>query len=61
MSRGKYVFLLALVIGAAGLSIWVAWLAARAGALDGDVLRALVPLVILASLALRALRKGRAP
>ena len=59
MSRGKFVFLLALVIGAAGLSIWVVVLAMRADALDGGVLRALVPLLLLASVALQALRKSR--
>ena len=58
MSRGKFAFLLALVIGAAGLSIWVVYLAMRADALDGSVLRALLPLVILAIVGLRALRKG---
>ncbi len=59
MSRGKFVFLLMLVIAAAGLSIWVVVLAIRAEALDGTVLRALVPLLLLASVALNALRKGR--
>ena len=60
MSRGKFIFLLALVIGAAGASIWVAVLAAEAGALDGNVARALLPLLLLAGVAVRALRKGGA-
>ena len=58
MPLGKFIFLLALVIGAAGLSIWVAVLAAEAGALDGNVLRALLPLLLLAGVAVRALCKG---
>ena len=60
MSWGKFIFLLALVIATSGLSIWVTYLAIRADALDGTILRALVPLLILASVAIRALRKGRA-
>lgn len=58
MSRAKFVFLLALVIGAAGLSIWVAVLAAEAGALDAKVASALLPLLLLAGVALRALRNN---
>ncbi len=59
MSWGKFAFLLALILGAAGLSVWVVFLAVRADALGGSVFRALVPLLILASVAMRALRKGR--
>lgn len=56
----KFALLLALVIGAAGLSIWVAVLAIRAEQLDGATLRALIPLVMVAAIAARALMRGRA-
>ncbi|MDU8926820.1 hypothetical protein RXV86_05450 [Alisedimentitalea sp. MJ-SS2] len=53
----RFVMLLSLVIAAAGLTIWVVVLAARADQLNGATLSALLPLVLLASLALRALRR----
>lgn len=59
MSHLKFILLLVLVIGSAGLSIWVGALAFNAGALDGAVLRALVPLLLLGSIALRLLLKAR--
>lgn len=51
----RYIFLLALVIFAGGGTIWVAYAAASAGQLNGRVLMALLPLVMLASLGVRAL------
>ena len=53
----RHIILLSLVIGAAGLTIWVVVLAARADQLNGTTLSTLLPLVLLASLALRALRR----
>lgn len=59
MPHAKFVFLLVLVIGSAGLSIWIGYLAFAAGALDGTVWRALVPLLLLASIGLRLLLNAR--
>ncbi len=59
MSPIKFIFLLALVIFSAGISLWVAYLALEAGSFDGAVWRALLPLLLLGSLALRLLLKGR--
>ncbi|MDQ2088454.1 hypothetical protein [Marimonas arenosa] len=55
----RYLTLLSLVIAAAGATIWVVVLAARAGQLNGATLGTLLPLVLLASLALRALRRDQ--
>ncbi|HHL21869.1 MAG TPA: hypothetical protein ENJ52_10140 [Aliiroseovarius sp.] len=55
----KFVLLLALVIGSAGLSIWVLVLAIESDHLDGTTLRAIIPLAMLAALAGRALARGR--
>ena len=60
MSPVKFALLLALVIGSAGLSVWVAVLAIRAEQLDGATRRALIPLVMLAAITARALIRGRA-
>ncbi|MCP5037451.1 MAG: hypothetical protein GY945_07615 [Rhodobacteraceae bacterium] len=60
MTHTRFILLLITVIGSAGLSLWVGFLAFKATALDGSVLRSLVPLLLLGSLALRALLKGRA-
>lgn len=59
MSKTRYVFLLLVVIGAAGLTLWVAWLAFGAGRLDGATAGALLPLILLATIALRALTGAR--
>lgn len=59
MSKLKFTMLLVLVIGAAGISIWVGYLALQASAFDGSVFRALVPLLLLGSIALRLLLKAR--
>ena len=54
----RFIMLLTLVIIAAGATILVAALAARAGQINGTTLSALLPLVLLASLGLRALRRN---
>ena len=59
MSRTRFIFLLSLVIGSAGISIWVVYLAARANALDGSLFRPLLPLLLLGSLGIRLLLNGR--
>ena len=58
MPMGKLLFLWALVIGAAGLSLWLIFMAIRAEALDAGIWRAVVPLMLLAGLGLRGLRRG---
>ncbi len=59
MSKLKFTILLALVIGSAGISILVAYMALQADALDGAVGRAVLPLLLLGSIALRLLLKAR--
>ncbi len=51
----RYVFLLALVILAGGGTIWVAYAAATSGQLNSQTLMALMPLLMLATIAARAL------
>ncbi len=55
----RFLLLLLLVIAAAGATVWVGWMAAQAGKLDGQVMMALLPLVMLLSIALRALTGKR--
>ncbi len=55
MSKTRFIFLITLVILAGGLTVAVGAMAAAAGKLDGQVAMALLPLVMLASIALRAL------
>ncbi|MCK0143514.1 hypothetical protein [Aliiroseovarius sp. F20344] len=55
MSKTRFIFLIALVILSAGLTVLVAGWAAASGKLDGQVAMALLPLVMLASIAWRAL------
>jgi len=59
MPRARFLFLLILVIAAGGATVWIGWAAARAGQLDGQVLMAMLPLVMLLSIALRALTGKR--
>ena len=59
MPIARYLFLLFLVILAGGATVWVGWAAARAGQLNGQVLMAMMPLVMLAALAWRALTGKR--
>jgi hypothetical protein len=51
----RYVFLLALVILAGGGTVWVAYAATASGQLNGQAFMALMPLVMLATIAVRAL------
>ncbi|MDE9448859.1 hypothetical protein J3R80_00060 [Aliiroseovarius sp. Z3] len=55
MSKLRFFSLIALVILCGGLTIFVGSLAAASGKLDGQVAMALLPLVMLASIAIRAL------
>lgn len=55
----RFLLLLFLVIAAAGATVWVGWAAARAGRLDGQVMMSVMPLVMLAALAWRALTGKR--
>jgi len=55
MPIARYIFLLFLVIAAAGATIWIGFAAARSGHLDGQVMRAEIPLLMLAAIAWRAL------
>lgn len=55
----RFALLLAVVIGAAGLSVWVAAAAAQAGSFDRTTLGAVLPLLLLASVAFRALKRRR--
>ena len=59
MPHARFLFLLILVIAAGGATVWIGWAAARAGQLDGQVLMAMLPLVMLLSIALRALTGKR--
>ena len=59
MPIARYLFLLFLVILAGGATVWVGWAAARAGQLNGQVLMAMMPLVMVAALAWRALTGKR--
>ncbi|UWQ15696.1 hypothetical protein K3556_07455 [Aliiroseovarius sp. M344] len=55
MSKTRFFFLITLVIVCGGLTVLVAGLAVNSGKLDGQVAMALLPLVMLASIAIRAL------
>lgn len=55
MSKTRFFFLIALVILSAGLTILVGSLAVTSGKLDGQVAMAVLPLVMLASIGIRAL------
>ncbi len=59
MPAARFIFLLALVLAAGGATVWIGWAAARAGQLDGQVLMTMLPLVMLLSIALRALTGNR--
>ncbi|NRP11799.1 hypothetical protein XMM379_002807 [Aliiroseovarius sp. xm-m-379] len=59
MSKLRYLFLLALVISAGGLTVLVAGLAASSGKLDGQTAMAVLPLIMLASIAFRALNPDK--
>lgn len=59
MSKLRYFFLLALVITAGGLTVLVAGLAASSGNLNGQTAMALLPLVMLVSIAVRALNPDK--
>ncbi len=54
-----YLLLLGLVIGAAGLGIWLAAGALANEGLDGATLRILTVLLLLVAVGLRTLRRGR--
>ncbi|SEW19017.1 hypothetical protein SAMN05444851_1997 [Aliiroseovarius sediminilitoris] len=55
MSKTRFFFLIALVILSGGLTILVGSLAVTSGKLDGQVAMAVLPLVMLASIGIRAL------
>jgi len=55
MSKTRFAFLIVVVIACAGLTVWVASLAALSGKLNGQILMALMPLAMLAAIAIRAL------
>lgn len=55
MPTARYLLLLALVIAAAGATIWVGWAAVRAQELNGQTMMAILPLVMLAAIAWRGL------
>lgn len=55
MSKTRFIFLITLVILAGGLTVLVAGWAAASGQLNGQLAMALLPLVMLASIAWRAL------
>ncbi len=59
MSKMRFIFLISMVILAGGLTVLVAGWAATAGQLNGQLAMALLPLVMLASIAWRALSAGR--
>lgn len=59
MSKLRYFFLLTLVISAGGLTIFVAGLAASSGNLNGQTAMALMPLVLLVTIAWRALNPDK--
>ncbi len=60
MPHMKLILLLVMVITAAGLTIWVGYLAMmQSGALDGHAWGAIVPLLLVVAMALRILLKGR--
>lgn len=55
MSTTRFILLITLVIASAGLTIWIGAAAAMAGKLNGQVAMALLPLLMLASIAWRGL------
>ncbi|WP_421704495.1 hypothetical protein [Aliiroseovarius sp.] len=55
MSKTRFFLLIALVIACAGLTVWIGSMAAMAGKLDGQVAMALMPLLLLASIAWRGI------
>lgn len=55
----RLLFLWALVIGAGAATVWVGVMAAETGHLDGQVLMALMPLVLLISIAWRGIAASR--
>ena len=59
MSKPRYIFMLVLLIACIGLGLWLLAAAALAGKLTGQVFFALLPLVMLGSIAVRALTGNR--
>ena len=55
----RFLLLLFLVIAAGAATVWVGFAAAQAGQLDGQVMMAVMPLVMLAAIAWRALTGKR--
>jgi hypothetical protein len=56
MSRGRFVFMLVLLVVSAGLGLLIVVTAARAGNFSGKVFFALLPFVMLGGIAWQALR-----
>lgn len=56
MSKTRYAFLLFLVLAAGGLTVLVAGLAISSGKLNGQTAMSLMPLLLLLSVAVKALR-----
>lgn len=61
MSKTRFILLIALVILSGGLTVIVGGMAAASGKLDGQVAMALLPLVMLASIGVRALSGRKEP
>ncbi|MHA6267935.1 hypothetical protein ACXYMP_13800 [Aliiroseovarius sp. CAU 1755] len=55
MSTTRFILLVTLVILSGGLTVLVAGMASASGKLDGQIAMAVLPLVMLASIAWRAL------
>jgi len=59
MSKGRFAFLLIIVITAGGFSVLVAGLAISTEHFDNTTIRALLPLLLLTAVSGRALMKSR--
>lgn len=59
MSKTRFAFLILLVLIAGGLTVLVAGLAVSSGKMDGQTAMSLMPLLLLLSVAIKALRPDR--
>lgn len=59
MGYGRRAFMALLLAGSVGLAGWILFLAARSGHLSGQVFFTLLPFLMLAGIAWRALRGER--
>ena len=57
--RGRRIFLIVLALGSGGLALWVLFEALATDHLTRQVLYAILPLVLLTSVAINGLKRGK--